>query len=674
MPLPPTNLLAGSASPYLLQHADNPVHWRPWGAAALAEAKETGKPILLSVGYAACHWCHVMAHESFEDPDVAEVMNRLFVNIKVDREERPDIDQIYMAALHAFGQQGGWPMTMFLDAHGRPFWGGTYFPKEARWGRQGFVDVLLQIARIHAEEPQKVVKNGEAIRRRLEARTGGRARLGPDFLDAVAERLLDIADPVEGGVRGAPKFPQCSLLELWWRAGRRRAETGGVEAVLRTLDRMSRGGIWDHLGGGFARYSVDAQWLVPHFEKMLYDNAQLLDLLGRAWSVTGEPSFRDRIEGIVDWVSREMTRPEGGFASAIDADSEHEEGRFYVWTLDEIRDVLGPETELFAEAYDVRAGGNWEGHTILNRSSDRSRFDRTREARLAEGRRRLFERRASRVRPLTDDKVLADWNGLMIHGLTLAARRLDRPDWLALARRAYDFVRDTMGRGDRLAHAWRDGAVVFPGLSSDLAAMARAATTLYETTGEAAFLADARRWLAALDRHHADPAGGWFLTADDAEALIVRPASAKDEATPNANAVAIDTLLRLSVLTGEADLARRAEAALETFAGAMAEDVFATAALSNALDLALGLIEVVLVVPPGTDAGPLRRVVFESVDPRIVLFETESTDGLSADHPAAGKGAVGGLPTAWVCRHGACGLPQTEPAPLRAFLETGRPV
>jgi uncharacterized protein YyaL (SSP411 family) len=299
---------------------------------------------------------------------------------------------------------------MFLDTAGRPFWGGTYFPKEAKWGRPGIIEVLENIARVHADEPAKVIKNGEAIRRRLEARPSGPpTELGEDFLDAVAERLLDIADPVEGGTRGAPKFPQTALLELWWRAGRRRAGGPATDAVLRTLARMSRGGIWDHLGGGFARYAVDEHWLVPHFEKMLYDNAQLLDLLGRAWTTTGDPLFRERIEATVDWLIREMTRPEGGFASAIDADSEHEEGRFYVWDEAEIREVLAADFDEFAAAYDVSAAGNWEGRIILNRSSDRSRWDRDRETRLAACRRRLFERRAGRVRPLTDDKVLADW-------------------------------------------------------------------------------------------------------------------------------------------------------------------------------------------------------------------------------------------------------------------------
>jgi uncharacterized protein YyaL (SSP411 family) len=670
VPLPSANLLAGSASPYLLQHADNPVHWRPWGAEALAEAKETGKPILLSVGYAACHWCHVMARESFEDPRIAEVMNRLFVNIKVDREERPDVDQIYMSALHALGEQGGWPLTMFLDSSAKPFWGGTYFPPTPRWGKPGFVDLLREIARIHAEEPDKVAHNAEAIRDHLAERIPSPpADLGVDFLDAAAARLLGAADPVEGGGRGAPKFPQTPILESWWRAARRGPGRPARDAVLRTLERMSLGGIWDHLGGGFARYSTDEHWLVPHFEKMLYDNAQLLDLLGRAWSANGDTLFRDRIEETIGWLAREMRRPEGAFAAAIDADSEHEEGRFYVWTLAEIRDVLGPDADLFAAAYDVSRHGNWEGHTILNRSRDADRGDPAREAVLADCRRRLLDHRAARIRPMTDDKVLADWNGGLIHSLTLAARRLSRPDWLDLARDAYAFVRDVMGRGDRLAHAWRDGASVYPGLSSDLAQMTRAALTLHETTREPEFLVDAHRWMDALDRHHTDPAGGWYLTADDAEALIVRPASPRDEATPNPNAVAVENLLRLAVFTGDDDFTRRAEDTLRRFAAIMTADIFSTASLASALDLALGLVEVVLVTPPGADADPLRRVVFESTDPRIVLFETESTASLPLSHPAHGKMPVEGRATVWVCRRGACGLPTIDPAALRITLE-----
>lgn len=676
MPQPDHNRLADATSPYLLQHADNPVHWRPWGAEALAEAKAANKPILLSVGYAACHWCHVMAHESFEDPAVAEVMNRHFVNIKVDREERPDIDQIYMSALHAFTERGGWPMTMFLDPTGRPFWGGTYFPKSPKWGMPGFVQILEEMARLWREEPDKIEKNAAAVLRRLAARpaTTVHGPLGPDFLDAVAERLLELVDPDEGGLRGAPKFPQTPLLDFFWAASRRRAGALARDAVVLTLARMSRGGIWDHLGGGFARYSVDDHWLVPHFEKMLYDNAQLLDLLGRAAVATGDPLFRDRIDGIVDWLDREMRLPGGAWAASIDADSEGEEGRFYVWALEEIRDVLGPDAHEFVEAYDVRPGGNWEGVTILARSSDPRGWNREREERLARSRAKLLERRASRPRPATDDKVLADWNGAMIHALVVTGRRLDRPDLIDRAVAAYRFIAESMADAEGLAHAWREGRATRPSLSSDLAHMARAALSLAETLGRDAWLPEALRWMRLLETRHADPDGGWFLTAEEADALIVRPASVKDDATPNPMAVAIENCVRLAVLTGDATWAKRAEEVLGRLSSAMLADVFSTASLSTALDFAMGVIEVVLVVPAGTDGEPLRRVVFESTDPRVVLFETESTAGLPARHPAAGKPAIAGLPTAWVCREGTCGLPITEPAPLRTLLETGRPV
>ena len=675
MPLPAANLLAETTSPYLLQHAENPVHWRPWGPDALAEAVALDKPILLSIGYAACHWCHVMAHESFEDPATAEVMNRLFVNIKVDREERPDLDQIYMAALRTFDTNGGWPLTMFLDPTGRPFWGGTYFPPEAKWGRPSFRQVLDEMARLYTEERDRVLGNAAAVTRRLQARTtGSGGRLSPDILDAVADRLLGLFDGENGGTTGAPKFPNTPILDLWWRASRRRAGPAARDAVLLTLEKMSRGGIWDHLGGGFARYSVDDRWLVPHFEKMLYDNAQLLDLLGRAWSSTGDPLFRDRIEGIVDWLAREMTLPGGAFASSLDADSEGVEGRFYVWTALEVEAVLGPAMPEFAEAYDVHPDGNWEGKTILNRSGDHRRRDPAREARLAVSRARLLEARATRIRPGTDDKILADWNGAMIHALVMVGRNLDRTEWIDRAVSAYRFVSESMSQDNRLGHSWRDGRLTFPGLASDLVHMARAALVLAETRGRDPWLADAVRWMAELDTHFADPDGGWFLTADDADALVVRPSSPKDDAIPNHNAIAIDNLVRLTVLTGDDRHARRAEEVLGRLSGAILSDIWSTASLSNAFDMLIGAIEVVLVVPTGTDAEPLRRVVFESNDPRIVLLEVESTDGFATSHPAYGKKAIDGLPTAWACRHGSCGLPTTEPSPLRTLLETGRHV
>ena len=429
------NRLAQATSPYLLQHKHNPVDWWTWGPEALQEAKRTNKPILLSVGYAACHWCHVMAHESFEDEATARVMNELFVNIKVDREERPDIDQIYMSALHLLGEQGGWPLTMFLTSKAEPVWGGTYFPKESRFGRPAFVDVLREVARLFREEPSRIEQNRSALLSRLaeKARPAGKVTTGLKELDAAAMQVGNMFDRVNGGLRGAPKFPQPAILEMLWRAGLRTNDARFFETVEHTLARMSEGGIYDHLGGGFSRYSVDERWLVPHFEKMLYDNAQLLELLSLAWQHSKNPLFAQRARETVAWLSREMTGGEGAFFASLDADSEGEEGKFYVWSHDEVIKFLGEtDGEYFARHYDVTSGGNFEGHGILNRLAG---FDRTTEdeTRLTRLRAKLLAVRETRIRPGLDDKVLADWNGLMIAALVNSALIIDEPDWLTMA-------------------------------------------------------------------------------------------------------------------------------------------------------------------------------------------------------------------------------------------------
>src|SRR6266496_3673110 len=463
------NRLARETSPYLLQHKHNPVDWWPWGTEALAEAKRTNKPILLSVGYAACHWCHVMAHESFEDTATAKVMNDLFVNIKVDREERPDIDQIYMSALHHLGEHGGWPLTMFLTPGGEPFWGGTYFPKTARYGKPAFVDLLREVERVFRQDPKSVEQNRSALMERLaaSARPEGRVVIAPSDLDRAADQLVRMIDPVNGGMRGAPKFPQPIMLECLWRAAERANNARYCAAVELTLARICEGGIYDHLGGGFSRYSVDERWLVPHFEKMLYDNALLLELLALAWQRSRNELFRARARETVAWLAREMTTKEGAFCASLDADSEGEEGKFYVWSLAEIETVLGKEdAAFFAAHYDVTAGGNFEGHNILNRLKHVPRSTEE-EQKLSPMRAKLLEARGGRVRPGLDDKVLADWNGLMIAALVNAALLFEEPTWLGMAARAFLFIDAKMTHGDRLGHSWRDGKLLFPGLASD---------------------------------------------------------------------------------------------------------------------------------------------------------------------------------------------------------------
>ncbi len=665
------NLLRHSASPYLLQHKDNPVHWRPWGPEAIAEAKAAGKPILLSVGYAACHWCHVMAHESFEDEATAAVMNRLFVPIKVDREERPDVDQIYMAALHALGEQGGWPLTMFLTPDAEPIWGGTYFPKTARYGRPAFTAIMEEVARLFRDEPEKIEKNRAYIAERLAATAPRNAGVAMDdaLLDAAAERLRSLMDPVNGGTRGAPKFPQATLLEFLWRAGLRPGGAPCREIVLTTLRHIAQGGIYDHVAGGFARYSVDENWLVPHFEKMLYDNAQLVELMTYAALATREPLFETRIAETVAWLEREMQCEGGAFAASLDADAAGHEGGFALWSPEEVNDVLGAEEgAFFSEIYDITPNGNFEGASIPNRLAHMDLLDDAAEARLAAARAKLLARRQTRPQPARDDKILADWNGLAIAALAFAGASLDRPEWIALAARAYASSRTTMMKGDRLAHAWRDGKSV-PGLATDYAAMAKAALALHSATQEQRYLAEAEAFAATLRAHHwNDAEPGYFLSADDAEALIVRPKATTDEATPSATSVASQVLVRLWHLTGADRWRADVDAILGAAGGVVAENLFAGAGLLSALDLRLHATDVVIVTPSSGGDEALRAVARAHATPNTILSVHQEAVTLPPARPAAGKTTVDGRATAYVCRGETCSLPVTEPAALAALL------
>jgi uncharacterized protein YyaL (SSP411 family) len=686
------NRLARETSPYLLQHKYNPVAWWPWGPDALAEAQRTGKPILLSVGYAACHWCHVMAHESFEDDATAAVMNELFVNIKVDREERPDIDQIYMSALHHLGEQGGWPLTMFLTPKGEPVWGGTYFPKTSRYGRPAFVDVLREVSRLFKEEPDKIANNRDALMQRLDARArpAGQVVIGARDLDQFARQIAGAFDPVHGGLRGAPKFPNAPVYELIWRAGLRldasmpatarddhpgrnepRDSNPYFNLIDHTLDRICEGGIYDHLGGGFSRYSVDERWLVPHFEKMLYDNSQLLELLALAHQRSGRPLFRQRAAETVAWLEREMTTGEGAFCASLDADSEGEEGKFYVWSADEIAQVLGPDdAAFFVQHYDVSARGNFEGHNILNRLNGlpRSKDD---EARLAMLREKLLIVRSNRVRPGLDDKVLADWNGMMIAALVNAGAMLEEPAWIERGRQAFDFIAREMTRGDRFGHSWRDGRLLYPGLASDFAAMIRAALALHEATGEVADLERALAWQHAFDAGYANPGnGGYFLTAADAEGLVVRPAATSDDATPNPNAIAAQNLLRLAAVTGDMKWREQADRLFDGVLAGAADNLFGHAALLNALDLRLHGAEIVVTGPDHARfAAAAIRLPFLN---RIVL-RAPSAQALPAHHPAQAKIAAGPASAAFVCVGDICSLPVTDPDKIAELAASMRP-
>ena len=666
------NLLGQETSPYLLQHKDNPVHWRAWGDAAFAEAKAAGKPVLLSIGYAACHWCHVMAHESFENGGIAGLMNDLFVNIKVDREERPDIDTIYQQSLALLGEHGGWPLTMFLTPEGEPFWGGTYFPPEDRWGRPGFPSVLQRIAEIYRTEGDKVRSNADTLKAALADlaanKPGGDIPIA--LTDDIAEHFLRMVDTVHGGIGGAPKFPQTTAFELLWRAYKRQGVEQYKGAVTVTLDRMCQGGIYDHLGGGFARYATDAAWLVPHFEKMLYDNAQLIDLLTLVWQDTKSPLYAMRVRETVGWLLREMVVDGGGFAGTLDADSEGEEGKFYVWSEAEIDDVLGADAERFKTAYDVTGVGNWEGKTILNRTKKPVLGDDAHEAALAAAREKLLAARGSRIRPGIDDKVMVDWNGLMIAALANAGTVFGEPGWIDAAKTAFAFVQGSMTEHGRLRHSWCGGRLDHPATLEDYANTIRAALALFEATGDPDYLAAAEGYAEQVEAHFADPdGGGYFLSADDVTDVLVRTKPIHDNATPSGNGIMIAVLARLFYLTGKADYRERAGAIVRAFSGELERNAMAMPLLFNANEMLAGAVQIAICGEAGADDTAALAAAAQSVSvPNRVTMVVAPGDELPTAHPAAGKGIVDGRAAAYVCRGMTCTLPITEPTALAAEL------
>jgi len=668
------NFLADETSPYLLQHSDNPVHWRPWSEEALALSKETGKPILLSIGYAACHWCHVMAHESFEDDKIADLMNDLFINIKVDREERPDIDVIYQSALQMLGEQGGWPLTMFLNGDGEPFWGGTYFPATPKFGRPGFPEVLKGIAGVYQEDPDRVKSNTTALVEGLKAL--GESKAGGEIpvsrMNMVAQRLVQEVDAVNGGIGGAPKFPQPSFFEQLWRTFKRTGQKPYADAVTHSLTQMCQGGIYDHLRGGLARYSTDERWLAPHFEKMLYDNAQFIDLLTMVWQETRDPLYAQRVEETIDWVIGDMTDPQGGFVSSLDADSEGEEGKFCVWTEAEIDEALGDDTVLFKKFYDVSPSGNWEGKNILNRLHAIELSDSKTEEILANCRSTLLKIRETRIQPGKDDKVLADWNGLMIAALANAGAAFERPEWIDAAARAFAFVRNSMTLEKRLRHAWRAGKLNHPATVDDYAAMCRGALALYEVTADPAYRDAAIDWCANIERHYLDPqGGGYFLAADDTPGLITRTKSAADNAVPSGNGMITAVFSRLYYLTGDTNWLERAQQTIAAFSGELDRNVFPLSTLINANDLMRNAVQIVIAGDAEDKTTlALRKVVTDACLPNRVMSIVGSGIELPQNHPAHGKGPVDGKAAAYVCEGMICSPPLTDPDALRTDLAT----
>ena len=668
------NQLGRETSPYLLQHQHNPVHWQAWSAETLALARQTQRPVLLSVGYAACHWCHVMAHESFENAEIAALMNEYFVNVKVDREERPDIDYLYQQALMMMlGRSGGWPLTMFLTPDGQPFWGGTYFPPVARGGRPGFAEVLKTIAEAWGARADSIEHNVKEISAGLAglAETAPGEPISPELVETICEQLEQRLDRVHGGFGAAPKFPQAPSLDFLWRRWKQTGRNSLRQGVVLTLDHISKGGVYDHLGGGFARYSTDNRWLAPHFEKMLYDNAQLIELLTEVWQDERREIYRLRVSETIEWAAREMRAPGGGFASSLDADTEGEEGRFYIWSQAEIDDALGPRAPFFERAYGVSRAGNWEhGKSILNRLGSIELLDEDAEAALARDRAVLFSLRETRASPGCDDKVLADWNGLMIAAIAKAACVFEREDWLAIAIAAFDFVKGAMTDVDgRLLHSWREGRARHMAVLDDYAAMCRAALALHEATGAPSCLESARVWVEHVELHYHDRNGGYFFTADDADTLIARVKIAEDSALPSGNGMMLQVLAQLYHLTGESFYRERAEEIVNTFSGTIRQRILGFSSLLNGMEMLRdGLQIIVIGQADGADTAALKRLIYGVSRPGRVFSVIAPGTALPRTHPAFDKTALDGRATAYVCRGMVCSLPIVEPEALAAAL------
>ena len=663
------NTLSAEPSAYLRQHADNPVHWQPWGKEALDAARELNRPILLSIGYAACHWCHVMAHESFEDADVAAVMNDLFVNVKVDREERPDIDQIYMAALGAMGQQGGWPLTMFLRPDGKPFWGGTYFPPQARHNMPGFVDVLNAVNNLWQRDKEKINHNAEAVFNHLEGRLAAQSAGSQNEVsrfDAVATRIASMFDPARGGIEGAPKFPNAPFMDALWLSWLYNRDSDSRDKFIHSLKTMLQGGIYDHLGGGLCRYSTDADWLVPHFEKMLYDNAQLIRHANYAYAETQDDLFRHRIEETIEWLIREMRLADGSFASSLDADSEGEEGKFYVWNEAEIDRVLGEDSPVFKAFYGVTPGGNWEGHTILNRLHDVNGGGSV-PPMVQKAKAKLFAQRETRIRPGRDDKALTDWNALAIRALAEAGRSFSKPEWVALAADAYRAIM-TPFRAGQMAHCRMEDRLLYPALSTDYAGMINAALALYETSSDRAYVDDAEKLKQALDAHHRDASGNYRLSALDADDVILHAYGDYDEAIPSATSQIIEALTRLFLATGDMALYQSNEALIEQALGRALAQQYGQIGILNAARMAAEPLS--LVIAAQSDQDELVSTANRSPDPRrldkIVDFRA---DAAVINLPTGGT-ARAERPSAWFCKGHVC-LPPVESAEALRILLAG---
>ncbi len=683
-----TNRLIHETSPYLRQHTDNPVDWYPWGEEALRLAQEQDKPILLSIGYAACHWCHVMAHESFEDPATAALMNEHFINVKVDREERPDLDSIYMNAVVAMTGQGGWPMTVILTPDGRPFYSGTYFPPTPRYGMPSFTQVLQGVAQAWETRREEVEESASGITGHLSQTAAvvlntdsEQSQLDNDLFDQALNVLLRSFDSRLGGFGSAPKFPPSMTLEFLLRMYVQRGDTMALHMAEHTLKMMAYGGLYDQIGGGFARYSTDAEWLVPHFEKMLYDNALLARVYLHAYQITNNPLYRRIVEETLDFVVRELRHESGGFYSSYDADSEGEEGKFYVWSAAEIRNILGDDAELFMRYYDVTEGGNWEGHNILriireleDVAEEMGIDQEAAERQLSAARQKLYNVRAQRIWPGLDDKVLTSWNGLMLAAFAEAGRVLGREDYITVAVENAELLYDQLRLDNgRLLRTWKAGSEAkYNAYLEDYAYLADGLIALYQTTFDVRWFVWARELADLVLTHfHDEQSGGFFDTSDDHEALLHRPKELQDNATPSGNAMAATALLQLSLYTGEGHYWDVAEAATAALYPVLTRHPSGFAHWLCAAAFILGQPQEVAIIgqPAAADTEALLDVVYDQYRPNLIVAVGNGANGAAATIPLlANRDQRDGRATAYLCRRFVCQQPVTEAADLAQQL------
>jgi uncharacterized protein YyaL (SSP411 family) len=666
------NHLINETSPYLLQHAHNPVDWYPWGDEAFQKARRENKPVLLSIGYSACHWCHVMAHESFENEEIAKLMNEHFVNIKVDREERPDLDQIYMNAVQMMTHHGGWPMTVFLTPDAVPFYGGTYFPPQDRYNIPGFPRILLGVADAYKEREDEIRETGASLiteLRRLSETSGSDHPIEPELLDAAYTGMIRNYDSVNGGFGGAPKFPPAMALEFLLRTYVRTGNQDALQMIGHTCRKMAGGGIYDQLGGGFHRYSTDSRWLVPHFEKMLYDNALLSRLYLHYFQVSEEPSARTTVEGILDYVLREMMHPEGGFYSTQDADSEGHEGKFFVWDFAEIRDALGETAaDQFCDYYNITESGNFEGKNIPNVTRSLELQDS-----LSESKQILFELREKRIKPDRDEKILTAWNALMMASFAEAGVVLNRPDYTEAARRNAEFVLANLRKDGRLLRTWKDGRAKFNAYLEDYAFLAEGLLTLFETTGESRWLHETLELTERMiDEFWDSEGGGFFFTGKSHEDLIVRSKDYFDNATPSGNSVGTIVLLRLATLTGRENYRNLATAVLREVGDQMRRYPSGFGYALSAMDFLLSTPkEVAIVGRDFADVQPLLAETWRRYLPNKVVAVGVADDASASEITPLleNRPLINGLATAYVCEHFTCQNPVTDVTSLAAVLQ-----